>query len=121
MACVAAPSIGGPRPLPGVTTHPLTPDTPISSTYCTLKREELSNESPHHTASSARITIQPQTVHQGWNCLPAHRAVPTIVSGNAAPSFLEVSSSPCHLWRHWCRSVLQNYCESKENRESPKK
>ena len=40
VACVAAPIIGGPRPLPAATTHPPTPDTPISSTYYTPNHEE---------------------------------------------------------------------------------
>ena len=40
VACVAAPIIGRPRPLPAATTHPPTPDTPISSTYYTPNHEE---------------------------------------------------------------------------------
>ena len=38
--CVAAPIIGGPRPLPGVTTRPPHLYTSIGFTYHTLKREE---------------------------------------------------------------------------------
>ena len=38
MACVAAPIIGGPRPLTQATTHP--PKPSISHTYDTLKHEE---------------------------------------------------------------------------------
>ena len=40
VACVAAPIIGGPRPLPGVTTRPPHLYTSIGFTYHTLKREE---------------------------------------------------------------------------------
>ena len=40
VACVAAPIIGGPRPLPGVTTRPPHLYTSIGFTYHTPKREE---------------------------------------------------------------------------------
>ena len=40
VACVAAPIIRGPRPLPGVTTHPPHLYTSIGSSYHTLKHEE---------------------------------------------------------------------------------
>ena len=40
VACVAAPIIEGPRPLPSVTTHPPHLYTSIGFTYHTLKREE---------------------------------------------------------------------------------
>jgi len=40
VACVAAPIIGGPRPLPGVTTRPPHLYTSIGFSYHTLKREE---------------------------------------------------------------------------------
>ena len=44
VACVAAPIIEGPRPLPGVTTHPpLHLRTSIDPAYYTLKREQPSN------------------------------------------------------------------------------
>ena len=40
VACVAAPIIGGPRPLPTATTHPPHLCTSIDPAYNTLKREE---------------------------------------------------------------------------------
>ena len=44
LSCVAVPIIGGPRPLPGVTTRPPHLCTSIGFSYHTLKREEPLNE-----------------------------------------------------------------------------
>ena len=60
VACVAAPIIRGPRPLPGVTTHPPHLYTSIGSSYHTLKHEEP--DSPDTTSSPTLADMaQPQS------------------------------------------------------------
>ena len=65
MACVAAPIIGGPRPLPGVTTRPPHLYTSIGFTYHTLKREE-----PKKTSASGKCAVGKLFFEADGLCLP---------------------------------------------------
>ena len=61
VACVAAPIIGGPRPLPTATTHPPHLCTSIGSSYHTLKHEEpdyrLEVYTPRDDSSRKALTL----------------------------------------------------------------
>ena len=59
--CVAAPIIGGPRPLPSVTTHPPAPGTPISSTYYTPEHEEPVSSHGRRVGRNGSCSD-----HEGW-------------------------------------------------------
>ena len=65
MACVAAPIIGGPRPLTQATTHP--PKPSISHTYDTLKREEP--QKVDVPDCDYRHILLPLSVRQGFGYL----------------------------------------------------
>ena len=59
LGCVAAPIIGGPRPLPTATTHPPHLRTSIGSSYHTLKHEEpLTQKRAHHPDPTGPLVCQ---------------------------------------------------------------